>query len=380
MSMNNLRITRRVAISATLVLGTSPLLAQSNRNIVLGQAAPFTGAAAQLGIQYNAGAQLYFDALNARGGVNGRKIELRTLDDGYEPERTAAHTKQFIQDGVFALFGYVGTPTTLAALPLATEAKIPLFAPFTGAVALREPFNRYAIHIRASYDDETQSIVQHVQSIGVKKIAVFHQNDAYGRAGLEGVKKALIKTPQALVATAMVERNSIEVAAAVKTIATAQPDIVVLISAYKSCASFIRAAKAAGFSGSFYNVSFVGTSALSSELGKDAAGVVISQVMPYPYGSIKKISGEYLALLQASGKANLTPNYSSMEGFIAAKVFHEALKKTGAGGSRESFIDAVESIKNYDIGGFYVDFARNKHVGSHFVDLTMLTGDGKVRR
>jgi branched-chain amino acid transport system substrate-binding protein len=362
--------------SAAYALPTS--FAQSGR-IVLGQSAPFTGAAAQLGIQYNAGAQVYFDAINASGGIKGRRIELRSLDDGYEPERTIANTKQFIQDGVFALFGYVGTPTSAAALPLATEAKIPFFAPFTGAAVLREPFNHYALHIRASYDDETQSITQHVLGIGVKRISVFHQNDAYGRAGLDGMKKALSKTPQSLVLTTMVERNSTEVTEAVKATVAAQPDIVVLISAYKSCAAFIRAARAAGYKGTFYNVSFVGTSALSAELGKDGAGVVISQVMPYPYSPIKKVSSDYLALLQASGKANLTPNYSSMEGFIAAKVFTEALRRSG-NPNRESFIDAVESIKSYDLGGFYVDFSRTKHVGSNYVDLTILTSEGKVRR
>ena len=362
--------------SAALALPTS--FAQS-KTIVLGQSAPFTGAAAQLGIQHNAGARLYFDAINQQGGVNGRKIELRSVDDGYEPDKAAANTEKFIQEGVFALFGYVGTPTSLAALPLATDAKTPFFAPFTGAAALREPHNRYAIHIRASYDDETRAIVQHVQSIGIKKIAVFYQNDAYGNAGLNGVKKALVKTPQALVATGTVERNSVDVTAAVKAIVVAKPDIVVLVSAYKSCAAFIRAARSAGFTGGFYNVSFVGTTALSAELGKDGAGVVISQVMPYPYSSVKKISGDYLAALQQSGRADLTPNYSSMEGFVAAKVFCEALRRSSTA-SRESFIDAIEGMKSYDLGGFYVEFGRNKHVGSNFVDLTMLTSDGKLRR
>ena len=187
----------------------------SDNRIVLGQSAPFSGAAVQLGLQFNLGAQLHFDALNARGGINGRRIEIARLDDGYEPERCAANTRQFIQDGVFALFGYIGTPTSLVALPLATEARIPFFAPFTGAQALREPFNRYAIHVRASYFDETAAIVRQITSTGIKKIAVFYQNDAYGKAGLEGVSRALKAINLEPASTGTVERNTVDVAAAV---------------------------------------------------------------------------------------------------------------------------------------------------------------------
>ena len=173
---------RRLAISSlgslvgAAALGTwsSQARAQTagvaDDRIVLGQSAPFSGSAAQLGLQFNLGAQLHFEAVNAKGGINGRRIELQRLDDGYEPERCAANTRQFIGQNVFALFGYVGTPTSLAALPLATEAKVPFFAPFTGAQALREPFNRYAIHVRASYFDETAAIVRQVTSVGIRKL------------------------------------------------------------------------------------------------------------------------------------------------------------------------------------------------------------------
>jgi branched-chain amino acid transport system substrate-binding protein len=177
------------AAAATVAL---PLWAQSSgKNIVLGQSAAFSGPAAQLGEQFKRGALLYFDRLNAKGGVNGRTIELKSIDDGYEPDRCKANTDKLIKDGVFALFGYIGTPTSLAALPLATAAQMPFIAPFTGAQALREPFNRFAFHVRASYFDETAEIVKQVTSIGAKRIAVFHQNDSYGKAGLDGVLRAL---------------------------------------------------------------------------------------------------------------------------------------------------------------------------------------------
>lgn len=165
--------------------------AQGEGRIVLGQSAPFTGPSAQLGIQFNLGAKLFFDRLNAQGGVGRRTVEIRTMDDGYEPDRCAENTRKLIADDVFALFGYIGTPTSLAALPIFTQAKAPFFGPFTGAEALRQPFNRLIFHVRASYYDETAHIVRQLTNLGLKKIAVFYQNDAYGKAGLDGVTKAL---------------------------------------------------------------------------------------------------------------------------------------------------------------------------------------------
>lgn len=350
----------------------------SDTAIVLGQSGPFTGPSAQLGLQFNIGAHLYLDQVNAQGGVHGRRIEIQRLDDGYEPERCVANTKQFIADGVFGLFGYVGTPTSLAALPLASAAKLPFFAPFTGAQALREPFNRYVIHVRASYFDETAAIVRQVTSVGIKKVAVFYQNDAYGQAGLEGVQRALKALDLAPTAVGTVERNSTDVAQALKDILAVKPEAVVQIGAYKACATFIRLARQQGYSGNVYNVSFVGTQALLEELGAMAKGVVVSQVMPFPYSSATPLSGEYLAVLK--DKRGLSPNYSGMEGFVAAKVLVEALKRAGRGVTRESFIDAIDGMKNVNLGGFPVDFGPQKHTGSHFVELTLLTEDGRVRR
>lgn len=350
----------------------------SDTRIVLGQSAPFSGAAEQLGLQFHLGAQLYFETLNAKGGVNGRRIEIKRLDDGYEPERCAANTRQLISEDVFALFGYIGTPTSLAALPLATAAKVPFFAPFTGAEALREPFNRYTIHVRASYFDETAAIVRQITSVGIKRISVFYQNDAYGKTGLEGVSRALKALNMEATSTGTVERNSTDVAAAVESIMAQRPESIVQISAYKSCAAFIREARKRGFGGNFYNVSFVGTQALLDELGPDARGVAISQVMPFPYTPITPISGEYLAAVRA--KQGRAANYSGIEGFVAAKVFTEAVKRAGRNLTRDNFIAAIQSMKNVDLGGFPVDFSPSKHTGSKFVELTLLTEDGRIRR
>ena len=179
-----------LAAGAAAVLGASRAIAQEER-LVLGQSAAFSGAAAQLGIQFHAGAKLAFDQLNAQGGVGRRQIHIRQLDDGYEPDRCAENTQKLIGEDVFALFGYIGTPTSVVALPVATKEKVPFVAPFTGAMSLRQPFNRMAFHLRASYNDETALIVKQLTNLGLKKIAVFYQNDVYGKAGLDGVTLAL---------------------------------------------------------------------------------------------------------------------------------------------------------------------------------------------
>jgi ABC-type branched-subunit amino acid transport system substrate-binding protein len=365
-------------VAASLLAAPALLKAQGASRIILGQSAAFTGPAAELGIQFHQGAKIWFDQVNAQGGIGGKVIEIKTLDDGYEPDRCAANTQKLIAEEVFALFGYIGTPTSLAALPLLTKAQIPFIAPFTGAMGLREPFNRQVFHLRASYNDETALIVRQLTNLGLKKIAVFYQNDAYGKAGLDGVTLALDKQGLKPVAQATVERNSVDVAAAVRTINAAAPDAVVQISAYKSCAAYIRAARAAGYGGTFYNVSFVGTQALADELGKDGAGVVVSQVMPSPYSPARPIAREFADAVKKAG-GNAQANFSSMEGYLAAKVVTEGLKRAPARISREGLIQGIEAIGSQSLGGFQVTFSSTQHVASSFVELSMLTGDGRVR-
>ncbi len=369
-----------VGIGAAALAGFGVARAQSEGRIVLGQSAAFSGLAAQLGIQFNQGAKLFFDQLNASGGVGKRMLEIRTLDDGYEPDRCAENTRKLIADDVFALFGYVGTPTSLAAVPLFNQAKVPFFAPFTGAESLRQPFNRLIFHVRASYYDETALIVRQLVNLGIKKIAVFHQNDAYGKAGLDGVNKALAEHKLPLAGAATVERNSVDVAAAVEKLVAAKPDAVVQIAAYGASAAFVRAARKAGFGGTFYNVSFVGTQALADELGKDGAGVVVSQVVPSPYQPSRQITREFLDAIKKAGD-KVQPNYSSMEGFLAARIFTEGLRQAAASGkiSRDSFISGMEGLGSQVISGFPVSFGPNDHTASSFVEMSMLTGDGRVR-
>ncbi len=372
---------RRTALHH-LALGAAslaaPALAQS-RAILIGQSAALTGPAAQLGIQFQHGAKLAFDRANARGGVNGRSIEWRTMDDGYEPARCEANTQALLGEDVLALFGYIGTPTSLVALPLATASRTPFIAPFTGAQALRDPFNRYAFHLRASYFDETARIVSQVTQVGMKRVAVFHQNDSYGQAGLDGVTRALKAQQLEAVATGTVERNSTDVSAALAKILHGKPEAIVQISAYKSCAAFVRAARKAGYAGQFYNVSFVGTQALADELGPEARGVVVSQVMPYPFAPLIPLTNEFITAASAAA-TKVVPNYSSIEGYIAGRVLLEGLRRAGTAATRESLIAGLESMQSFDLGGFGVDFSPRKRVGSSFVDLTILDGTGRVRR
>ncbi|MFT3664294.1 ABC transporter substrate-binding protein [Piscinibacter sp.] len=377
--MNRRDAIRRVAAAgATLALPALPVRAQSSR-IVLGQSAALSGPAAQLGIQMNRGAKLFFDQVNLSGGINGHTIELRALDDGYEPDRCKANTEKLIKDEVFALIGYVGTPTCVAALPLVNEAKIPFFGPFTGAESLRDPFSKSVFHLRASYYDETALIVKQLTSLGLKKIAVFYQDDAYGLAGLAGVTRALKPLGLDPAALGTVQRNTVDVAKAVAEIVPKRPDAVVQISAYKSCAAFIREARKAGYGGTFFNVSFVGTQALADELGREGRGIMVSQVVPFPFSTTTAISREYLDAVAKAG-GDTQPNYSSMEGYLAAKVFTEGLRRAGRNPSREGLVSALESIQKADFGGFRVDFGPRDHVASHFVEVSMLTEDGKVRR
>ena len=356
-----------------------PLLAQgvSADTILIGQSVALSGPAEQLGKEMKAGADAYFDVVNKAGGVNGRMIKLLTVDDGYEPDKAAANTKKLIaEDKVLALFGYVGTPTSNAALPIFTAAKVPFIGAFTGAQSLREPFNRYIFNVRASYFDETEQIVAHLVQQGITKIAVFYQDDAYGKAGLAGVEQAMKKRKLEIAGTGTVERNTTNVAAAVGKLAKSGTDAIIMISAYKSCAAFIRAMKLAGGLQQFWNVSFVGSKALSSELGDEGIGVQISQVVPFPWSEVNPIVRDYQKHIGGASKYSFT----SLEGYIAAKVLVEGLKRAGKNPTRESLVDALAGMGKTDLGGFTVSYSPTDHNGSTFVDLTIISRAGTFKR
>jgi branched-chain amino acid transport system substrate-binding protein len=371
----------RSIVFAVLSMAALPAAAQgvTADKILLGQAAVFTGPAAQLGIQMRNGIKTYFDFVNEKGGVHGRKLELITEDDKYEISVAPSASQALIEKHkVFALLGYVGTPTGVAHLKVTTAAKVPLVGMFTGAEVLREPMNRYVFHVRASYYDETDKIVEQVVSTGGKRIAVFYQDDAYGEAGRKGTEIALTKRGMKIHSTGTVERNTVKVEKAVADINASQPDAVVMVSAYTACAEFIRQMKKAGSGAQFYNVSFVGSAALANALGKDGVGVAISQVVPFPWGTGVPIVKEYQNLAAKAGFKDY--NFSAIEGFLTAKVMVEGLRRTGKNLTREAFVDTMEKMQDVDLGGFFVSYSPKSHTGSKFVDLTIIGRDGKFLR
>ena len=368
-------------VSLALLLAATLSQAENgvtDKEILIGQFAAMSGPAALLGKRMQIGMQAYFTAVNAQGGVNGRSLKLVTRDDGYEPDKAAAAVKALIrEDKVFALAGSVGTPTGIAALPIVSAEQVPLVGMFTGAQALREPFNRQVFHVRASYFDETERIVQHLTTFGVKKIAVFYQNDSYGKAGLDGVLRALTKRQLKPVAIATVERNSVDVSKALETILKSEPEAIVQISAYTSCAAFIKAARAKGYGGQFFNVSFVGSQALADALGELGQGVAISQVVPFPYVPSAAIVREYQQRMTEAGHKDF--DFSSMEGFLTARVLVEGLRRAGKNLTRDGLIGGLESMHEVNLGGFTINYSAKDHQGSSFTDLTIIGRNGKFR-
>jgi ABC-type branched-subunit amino acid transport system substrate-binding protein len=368
-----------VAVAALLPCAAAAETGVFPDRIRLGQAAVFSGPAAQLGIQMRNGVKAYLDYVNERGGVHGRKLELVTEDDRYEQSVAPGASKKLIEEHkVFALIGYVGTPTGVAHLPVVTQARVPLVGMFTGAEVLRVPFNRYVFHVRASYYDETEKIVEQVLSTGGRRISVFYQNDAYGEAGRKGTELALERRKMKIHSSGTVERNTVKVEEAAKAIHTSQPDAVVMVSAYTSIAAFVREMQKLGSGATFYNVSFVGSKALADALGKDGVGVAISQVVPFPWGTAVPVVKEYQLLAKKGGFTDY--NFSALEGFLCAKVMVEGLRRAGRNPTREGLVEALEKMSDVDLGGFYISYSPKNRAGSKFVDLTIISRDGKFLR
>jgi ABC-type branched-subunit amino acid transport system substrate-binding protein len=371
-----------ILASGALALAAGPAAAADGvtaTTVTVGQSAAFSGPAAELGKDMRNGIQAYFDQVNRTGGVNGRTLVLKSLDDGYEPGRAAENTRKLIQEDVFALLGYVGTPTSEAAKPIFTQAGVPFVGAFTGAELLRSPFNRYIFNVRASYYAETDAIVSLLAKLDLQRIAVFYQNDSYGKAGLTGVERAMAARNMKIIALGTVERNSVDVADAVKAISAKDPQAVVMISAYKSCAAFIKAMKKAKSNPQFMNVSFVGSKALAAELGEEGRGVGVSQVVPFPWNLGTPVVKDFQRHLGASnGSAEF--GFGNLEGYIAARVFVEGLRRAGARPTRESFVNAMETLRDFDVGGFYVTYTPSDHNGSKYVELTVIGKNGRFLR
>src|SRR5712691_435889 len=341
--------------------------------IRIGQVCALTGPAQVLGQELQAGATAYFAHMNRQGGIHGRQIRLLTLDDHYEPEQTIEATKKLIdQEQVFILFGYVGTPTSTAAVPLTKQAQVPFFAPFTGAEFLRTPVRANIYNVRASYFQETEAQVhQLVDVLGKTNIAVFYQNDSYGRAGLGGVQKALRQRGLDVAATGTYQRNTIEVHAALEAIQKVHPEAVIMIGAYKPSAAFIKAAKAAGMQALFLNVSFVGSLPLAQELDGDGDGVIVTQVVPLPWDVTTPLVAEYQQHLHQY-MPGVEPGFGSLEGYLDAKIVVQAMRQAGPALTRAALTQTLDSMTQVDFGGVTVSFSPTDHQGLDVVYLTIL--------
>ncbi len=383
-----MRLNRRALVMGGLAAGVTtftPLThsqaGKGGRKLVIGQSVPLTGAADQIGLAYLNGAKLYFDAINAKNGAAGYRIEVKAMDDGYNPAKAASNAKQLIDEGVDALFGFVGTASCDAAFAVAKPANTLFVAPFAASDALREVALSNAFHIRPALADEAYKMVRHCATLSQDRIAVFAEDDAMGRAGLAAVNQALVdlKRPP-LVASAFAPVNSDKVGAAVALLAKAQPQAIIQVSLFNTSAAFIRAMRKTGFAGQFLNFSVVGIDPLFTALGKEIGGVVISQVVPSPRSAGTPIIKEYLDVLNVTDQ---TPSYESVEGYIAARTFAEGVRRSAAGGGkadRAGLQKAFESMTDYDVGGFRVNLRAKKYESVRLVDLVTITPDGKVVR
>jgi len=351
----------------------------TDTTIRLGSSLALTGHAGYLGTQTLRGAHAYIQHINENGGVHGRKIEILAKDDSYDPPICLANTQRFIIDNnVFALFSYVGTPTTVKALPLVEEAKIPLIGMFTGANGLREPFNRYVINIRASYYQETKDAVRHmINDLGLRKIAVFYQYDAYGFDGLIGTELALKEVELEPVARGSYIRGTQNVEEGLERIRASGAEAVVMVGTYGACARFVNLAHVKDYNPLFYNVSFVGAEELARRIGMvPGTNVLMSQVVPPPSLASEGsgAASEYVDLLKKYYPDD-TPSFVGLEGFLNARILVEGLQRTGRNLSREKFIDAIESIKNYSLGpGMSITYGPNDRQGMDAIYFTRLEG------
>lgn len=354
--------------------GLVPASAESTTApLVLGQSLPLSGPSAQLGLEYRRGAKAWFDAVNRDGGIHGRRIELVSLDDQYEPEQTLANTRQLLKrSDLLALFGYVGTPTTKVVLPLIESAAVPLVAPMTGASLLRRADLRMVFNLRASYRREIAAMVNELVRDAQHRIAIVYQNDAFGQDGLEGALIALRQHGLKPVLTTTVARNSDQVGDALRELKQVNPNGVLIISAYVSSAALSTALRQSGNRAQIMNVSFVGTKALQRAMPVGVSnGIGVTQVVPFPWNRWIPVVADYQRCLQRHD-VEARFGFTSLEGYLAARMITEALERAGHAPTRASLAKALESIQGVDFGGFRLDLSSDDHQASEFVELTFL--------
>lgn len=368
-----------VAAAAALAL---PALADdgvTDAEIRIGMVNVQSGPASALGKGMREGAEAVFKEVNAKGGVHGRKINLVVADDGYEPNKAVDETLKMIeQEKVFSLFGYVGTPTANAVLPIVKEMDVPLIGAFTGTMSLRQPVTKQVFNVRASYDDESEVLVAHFLEKGAKSVAVFYQDDGFGTAVLSGTEKALKKRGLAVVAKGSFQRNTLAIKSGLAVMLEAKPDAVVMVGPYAPLAAFIKEARASGLKSQLATVSFVGTDSLVAEVGKAGDGVLISQVVPFPAdddAAVTKQCREVVA--KHAGGAKL--GFVNFEGCLTAKLMVAALDKAGKDVTRASLVSAMDGLKGHDLGGVTLNLGADNHQAMSQVFLTQIR-EGQIAK
>jgi branched-chain amino acid transport system substrate-binding protein len=386
---NFMRVKSRTGMAAAMTICAAAFLTAvpatgqegvTSDTIVFGQAAVLEGPASALGQGMRTGLLAAFEEVNKKGGVHGRKLKLVSENDGYEPALSITATKKLIeQDKVFALIGPVGTPTAAAAQPIATAAKVPYIGAFTGAMFLRNPKFENIINIRASYDAETEAWIKHLtEDLKIQKIAIFYQDDAFGRAGLSGVLKAMDKRGMKLIAEGTFERNTVAVKSALLTLKRAEPEAVVMVGPYKPCAEFIKLARKTDFNPVFVNISFVGASAFAKELGADGNGVIVSQVVPFPWDASLQAVAEYHAAIKAANP-KAEPEFVTLEGYLVGRLAIAALEKVGRNPTRDGLLKTIKQTGTFDIGGLKMTYGPEDNEGLDKVFMTVIQPDGSFK-
>jgi branched-chain amino acid transport system substrate-binding protein len=352
----------------------------SSDTILFGQAAALQGPSSALGLGMRQGILAAFAEINAGGGIHGRKLKLISRDDGYDPDRSVAQTTQLIEgDKVFALIGAVGTPTTTATVPIAKANNVPFIGPFTGAEFLRSPDLDNVVNIRASYGAEAEAWIKYLtEQRHVRKIAIFYQDDSFGRDGLDGVKHALEKRGMELVAEGTYERNTRAVGSALRALKRAEPEAVVMVGSYGPCAEFIKLSQKGAFNPIFVNVSFVGANALAKELGPQGNGVIVSQVVPFPWDTSTKVVADYRAAEKALDPT-MKPEFVSLEGYLSGRLVAAALQQTGPNPTRADMLRVIREVGRFDISGTIMTFGPELREAPAAVFLTVIQPDGTFK-
>lgn len=346
----------------------------------IAQSTALTGPLGDLGSAMHQGAKAAFAGINAKGGVHGRTIELVTLDDAYEVPKALANVEKFLAErDTFALFNCMGTPMIEAMLPKVTESGIPFFAPFTGAQLSRVQGARNVFNIRASYADEAEKLVQHLSTIGITRIGIVYQNNAFGKEVFNAAKQSMerLKLPGAIAVT--VESNASDAGSAATKLAGGNLEAIVIGLAGKPTLEFVKAFRAVQRGVTLYALSVMGTQATVKALGADATGMAISQVVPLPSNVVMPVVRDFQAAWKASG-ATAEPSHLALEGYINARVFAEALQRAGRNPTRAAFIDATWNLKKWDLGGFEINASTPERNASRFVELTLVGRDGRFIR